>query len=356
MVNTKKMNSKILIAALLSTLLTASGCRLILQQMKPNFFAGNGAFTAAQAVRNKVGSSFKVRRIEITEEKFTMSIESPANPRNIDEYTYIGVAAVGPKPLPFDPYDAREVQKMPLDEIDFTVIPQVAQNALEKAQIEGGKIKEITFFTKVGEKFGWDVNVQGTRESAWVSADMKGNIVGTNLSQTARAADYKVIGEAELTKASDAIRAKFGADAQLADLHINERSVSFKAKNPNNSQEVYSYTFGIDGLKKANPVALPPSIMSDYATFKFAQMNLADVVALSRRAKEKLGMPNGEIKSIDFTSFPTAIDKPVSDRLPGVTMKAVSFEPRWTVEVRDGTDEGRVQYDAKLNEIPADKK
>ncbi len=350
------MKNKILIIAMLTILSTASGCRMIMRQMKPNFYAGNGAYTAAQAVKSKVGVSFKVRKIEITEDKLTMEIESPGNPRNTDQYTYIGVAAIGPNPLPFNPYDAKEVQKMSFDEIDFTVIPQVVEAALEKAQIEGGKVKEIMFFTRAGEKFGWDVNVQGTRESGWVSTDLKGNVVGANLSQTARAADYRVINEAELNKASDAIKAKFGADAKISDLRIDQQHISFNAKNPQNLQEVYGYTFGMDGLKRPASIALPTSMMSEKETFAFNEINLADVVNLSRRAKEKLGMSNGEINSISFHSMLVLVEKPVSKQMPGVMMKAVSWELRWSVEVKQGADSGRVQFDAQLNEIPADKK
>lgn len=343
------MKNKILIAALLTTLLIVSGCRLILRQMKPNFFAGNDAFTAAQAVKSKVGASFRVRTIEITEDKFTMKIESPGNPRNIDEYTYVGLAAVGPKPLPFDPYDAKETDRMPFDEIDFSVIPQIVQSALDRARIEGGKVTEIMFYTKVGNKFGWDVQIKGTRESASVRADMKGNVVGADLSQTVRAADYKVLNETELNKASDAIKAKFGADAQIADLHIKEKQIGFTAKNPQNEKEVFTYVFGIDGLKKTAPTALPANMMRD--SFSFNSINFADVISLSQRAKERLGMPNGEIDSINFLAMPVLIERPISSTMPNIKIKEFSSEMRWTISVRQGSDTGEVQYDAKLNEV-----
>ena len=333
----------------------ASGCRMIMHQMKPNFFTGNGAFVAAESVKSKIGKPFRVRTIEITEDKFKMTVESPDNPRNVDEYTYIGIKAAGPNPLPFSPYDAKETDRMPIDEIDFTVVPQIVENALEKAQIEGGKVTEIMFYTRVGSKFGWDVQIKGTRESASVRTDLKGNVVGSNLSQTARAADYRVINETELNKASDAIKAKFGANAQISDLLIDEQHIGFTAKNPSNPQEVYKYSFGFDGLTRpTSMIALPESMLRDGISFN--EINLAEVVNLSRRAKEKLGMPNGEINSVSFYATPVLIDKPVSDRLPGVTMKSMTMQMRWSVDIKQGADKGQVQYDTRLNEIPADKK
>ncbi len=344
------MKNKILIAALLMLLSSVSGCRMALKLLKPDFFEGNGAYKAAQAVKNKVGAPFRVRTVEITEDTFKMTVEAPGNPRNIDEYNYVGVAAVGPNPLHFDSYDAKETDRLPFDEIDFTVVPQIIKNALEKIQVEGGKVTKIEFYTKVGNKFGWDVKVQGTRESASARADMQGNIVSTNLSQTSQAADYKVLNETELSKATEAIKEKLGVDVQISDLYINQTQIRFKAKNPQNDQEASDYIFGIDGLKHSSTPVFSTIMMKE--TVAFSEIKLADILILIQKAKEKLQLPNGEINSVTFQSMPVLVDKQVSPSLPKVTMKQVEFELRWTVSVKDGSGEKNVHLDKQLNEVP----
>ena len=322
-------NKKLQTALLLLIILNVSGCRMLLHQPKPDFFAGNSAETAAQAVKSRVGSSFRVQEIDITDETFTMKIESPANPQNIDEYRYIGVAAIGPKAIKFDAYTAKTRERIPIEDIDFTVVPQIARKALEKMQIEKGEVTRMTLGGDVGKNIRWRIEIQGVRENAAAWADMAGNITGTDLSQTSRGADYKVLSEAELNKAAAAINAGLGENARFSDIIIRENSVELKVINSENSKMVDLYNFGIDGLKKT-PMPLIPA-NSIFKPFSLNEINLPDAANLAPKAKQRLDMPGGQLSNISINKDDSGII--------------------WRISVNQGANSGMVSYDAGLIEI-----
>jgi len=325
------MKNKNLSVVLLILLSMTFGCRLMMKQLKKNFFEKNAAEKAANAVKSKVGFSFKVQEVEITENTFTMKIETPGNPQNIDEYTYLGYFVPEPKPVQLNG-NTRTLDKLPFEEIDFTVVPQIVKNALEKTQIEGGTVKKLTFATYVGSKFGWDVEIQGTRESASVRANIAGEIVSVDLSQTNRAANYKILNEAELNKAAAAIRTKFGENARFEEIGIREDSLTLKVIKSENPKMVDVYGFGISGLKKSPMPPLPASLI--FQPFPLSSINLTDAVGLVQKAQQRLDLPNGQFKYVSFNKN-----------------NIESSGAIWRVSIEQGANGGSVSYDAELNEI-----
>lgn len=323
------MKNKNLSIALLILLVATLGCRLMMKQAQTNFFEKDAAQKAANAVKIKVGFQFKVQEVEITENTFKMKIQSPGDARNIDEYTYLGFFVAPPQPVRRDAMtDARA--KIPFDEIDFTVVPQIAKTALDKTQIEGGAVTKLTFMTYNGNKFGWDVEIRGTRESASARANIAGEIISINLSQTNRAANYKILDEAELNKAADAIKAEFGENAHFEEIGIRESYLSLKVINPENPKKVDVYWLGITGLKKSPlPPLLPASLI--FQPFPISSVNLADVVGLVQKARQRLDLPNGQLKYVSFNKE--------------------SSGAVWRVSIEQGANGGIVSYDEKLNEI-----
>jgi len=322
------MKNKNLSIALLILLSTTLACRVMMKQLQTDFFKADAAQKAANAVKTKVGFPFKVQQVEITEDTFTMKIETPGNSQNIDEYTYLGFTVAGPNPVQLNG-NTRTLDKLPFEEIDFTVVPQIVKNALEKTQIEGGAVKKLTFMTYAGNKFGWDVEIQGTRESASARANIAGEIVSVNLSQTNRAANYKVLNETELNNAAAAIKSKFGENARFEAIVIRENSLELKVINSENSKMIDVYGFGINGLKKSSLPPLPANPI--FEPFPLGSINLVDAVGLAQKAKQRLDLPNGQLNHISF-------DKESS----GIT---------WKVLIEQGANGGLVSYDANLNEI-----
>ena len=334
------MKNKNLSIALLILLVATLGCRLMMKQLQTDFFKADAAQKAANAVKSKVGFPFKVQEVAITENTFTMKIETPGNPQNVDEYTYIGFAVAGPKPVQLNG-NTRTLDKLPFDEIDFSVIPQIAKNALDKTQIEGGKVSKMTFMTYNGNKFGWDVDIQGTRETASARANLKGEIVSVNLSQTNRAANYKVLNEAELTNAAVSIKAQFGENARFEQIAIRERTIDLKVLNSDDPKKTDLYSFGINGWRKS---PLPPMPVNPiFEPFPLTSVNLTDALILAQKAKQRLNLPNGQISFISIEqrrAFTKADENP---------------QPIWTVSVNQGANNDSVSYDAKLNEISVNK-
>jgi hypothetical protein len=330
------MKNKNLTFALLILLTATLGCRLMMNQLKTDFFKADRAQKAANAVKDKVGFKFKVQEVEITENTFKMKIENPGNPQNIDEYTYLGCFVSDAKPVQLNG-NTRTLDKLPFDEIDFSVVPQIIKNALEKTQIEGGKVTKLTFMTYVGNKFGWDVDIQGTRETASARANLKGEIVSVNLSQTNRAANYKILDEAELKKAADAIKAKFGENARFEQIAIREGKIDLKVLISESATKTDLYSFGISGWIKSPLPPMPANPI--FEPFQLVSINLTDAVVLASKAEQRLDLPNGQINFISIEqrrAFTKADENP---------------QLIWTVSVNQGANGGSVSYDAKLTEI-----
>ena len=336
------MKNKNLSVVLLILLSMTFGCRLLMKQSKTNFFEKNAAEKAANAVKSKVGFSFKVQEVEITENTFTMKIETPGNPQNVDEYTYLGYFVPEPKPVQLNG-NTRTLDKLPFEEIDFTVVPQIVKNALEKTRVEGGKVTKLDFYAYKGYKFGWNVTIQGTRESASAGADINGNIVSIDLSQTSRAAEYKIINEPELNSATAAIKSRFGEDARFAEVKIDEKWVSLKAANKENANMLDTFAFGISGLKKTPLPPLPASISGE--PFAFSSIDLKNAISLLQRTKDKLKLPDGQVSAITIKN---ETDYSLN-KIRQNTFEKIRLV--WTVSIKKGLNSGFVKYDDKLNEI-----
>jgi hypothetical protein len=269
-----------------------------------------------------------------------MKIETPGNPQTIDEYTAFRFTVPDPQPVQLNG-NTRTLDRLPFDEIDFSVVPQIVRNALDKTQIEGGKVTKLTFMTYIGKKFGWDVDIQGTRETASVRADIAGNIVSVDLSQTNRAAEYKIFSEAELTNATNAIKAKFGENAQLQKITIRESSLETEIISAENLNKIDVYIFGISGLKKSQLPAMPVNPINE--VFQFSAIKLTDAVNLAQKAKEKLAMPDGQITSITL------------EQRRAFTKINEIAHIIWTVSVKQGANSGSVSYDNQSNEVSFNK-
>ncbi len=82
----------------------------------------------------------------------------------------------------------------------------------------------------------WDIQIEGTRENASAVADIKGNILGLDLSQTARAAQFSTYSADTLREAGPQIKEAFGGRVKLIELLIYEKFLSLKAKSPRNGE------------------------------------------------------------------------------------------------------------------------
>src|SRR4030095_16719796 len=135
----KRKNSGVL--ALLLIIFVVLGCSSIknLVPKKGQYYEGDSAQKAAQAIKDKIGKPFKVVEVFIDEDEFRVHAQDPNKPRNVDEYKYVAGFVSGPTPVQLGGMiDDAEKSSFPFDDIDFTAVPKFCKAALDRAGIEGG--------------------------------------------------------------------------------------------------------------------------------------------------------------------------------------------------------------------------
>ena len=144
MIKTNFANACVMLA-ILFTVLGCGGLKNMLPK-KGQYFDGDAAQTAAQAISDKIGKPFKVVEIFVDEDEFRVQAQDPNNPKNVDEYKYVAGFVTGPTPVQLGGMvDNAEKSSYPFDDIDFAAVPKFCKEALERADIEGGKIYRLTF-------------------------------------------------------------------------------------------------------------------------------------------------------------------------------------------------------------------
>lgn len=171
----------------LMLVLLALGCKFLGRQLKANYFESDAAQVAAEAFKGKIGKPFRVFEIEITPEGITLQSQDPNNPRNLDLYKYAAGFVIGPTPVQVSApqHGNLEQTTFPFDEINFAAVPNIVQESVSKAGIEGGRVTKMTIdrafvMEKTIGNLGnarWLIEIEGTRESATARADPKGKFL-----------------------------------------------------------------------------------------------------------------------------------------------------------------------------------
>src|SRR6185295_8302692 len=187
-------------------------------------------------------------------------------------------------------------------DIDLTATARVATTALERAKIEGGKVKKMTIeralsiatgMTKSGN-VRWTIEIEGTRENASAVADGKGNILGLDLSQTARAAQFSTYSADTLREAAPRIKEAFGGKVKLLEMTIYDKYLWFQAKSPKDG-EITQYKYDINGvtsselsnLSDPTPIEVKTGDFKiDDLLFDLDEVNLALAPELGKKALE----------------------------------------------------------------------
>ncbi len=133
-----------------------------------------------------------VIRVEIRPAVMKVTIQSPANPKDQDEYTYERGSASGPEPVQIHKIFANlEPHTTEISEINFAAIPATIKHAIELAGAEGAKVDLISMDQQrattanpklegqsEGQKWEltWRIFVEGTRVHTYFWADKNGNL------------------------------------------------------------------------------------------------------------------------------------------------------------------------------------
>ncbi|HEV7701582.1 MAG TPA: hypothetical protein VGO43_15230 [Pyrinomonadaceae bacterium] len=121
---------------------------------KVNLFEGDTAAKAAAAIKDKVGGPTNVIRVEMRTDEMKVTIQSPKNAKDIDEYTYKNGSVSGPEPVQVmqigdlamtgDKYGTT-----PIDEIGWANIPATVQRAIEVSKLENAKVNTLSMDAEV---------------------------------------------------------------------------------------------------------------------------------------------------------------------------------------------------------------
>lgn len=310
---------------------------------KGQYFEGDAAQTAATSIKDEIGKPFKVVEVFITEDEFRIKAQDPNNPKNVDEYKYAAGFVVGPNPVQLGGMvDSAEKSSFPFDEIDFSAIPKFCKDALARADLEGGKIYRLTFqrgFALTDGGAGalgnarWHIEIQGARETASATADPKGNLMGVDLSRTSKAADYKLLTEAELTRAQDMVKKMFGSRSEIIEMVFYDKFFMFKVPNAENPKVSDDYKYDINGISRSGFVKTSSMRSRGEENFSINDIDFANAARFFR-----VGMPNASLGSMSVRRRSSPFD---------------SKGPRtnWHVSLKSGVNEGSVDYDNDGSEV-----
>jgi hypothetical protein len=333
----------------------AIGCRLF---SKSNMFEGTAATDAAAAFQKKVGGPIKALSVEIEKDTMTLKAQDPKNPQNVDEYKYVKGFVTGPTPVRLNVMEKNIDQTLfSLDDIDLAATARVATAALERAKIEGGKVKKMTIeralsiatgMTKSGN-VRWTIEIEGARESASAVADGKGNILGLDLSQTSRAAQFSTYSADTLREAAPQIKEAFGGKVTLLKLVIYDKFIGFYAKSPKDG-ELTNYKYDINGVTSSelsnltDPTPIEVRMHEfklEQLLFDFDEVNLTLAPELGKKACARLNLPEGKVSLYEV------------ERKTKRDFMSKELVTRWSISCQQGRKSGYVDYDMSGKELYA---
>ncbi len=143
-------NSATVITSIIALFIVTLGCSKLASVGVVNMFEADNAAKAAAAIKEKVHSdNIKVIRAEVRKNSMSITIQSPDNPRNMDEYVYEKGSVTGPKPvqaMSIGNLDmtAEKYTLTDIGDINFAAIPQTAQKAIASSGLDGGQIDLIS--------------------------------------------------------------------------------------------------------------------------------------------------------------------------------------------------------------------
>ena len=157
-----------------------------------NLFEGDNAAKAAAAIKSKSGmDTLNVISAEVRPNEMKITVQSPKNPKEQDEYTYERGSVSGPEPVMIHNVFANVVHNTTeIGEINFSAIPATIKRAVELADAEGAKVTLISMDNQhartakpelddtAGAEWAltWRVFIEGTRTRKYFWADKQGDL------------------------------------------------------------------------------------------------------------------------------------------------------------------------------------
>jgi hypothetical protein len=324
---------------------------------KKSMFEGTTAQDAGEAFKKKLGGPVKALSLELEKDVAVLKAQDPNKPQNVDEYKYVKGIVLGPTPVQLNVLERNlDGTLFNLDEINLAATEALAKEAVKSTAVEGGRVTKMMIerglsldagMTKAGT-IRWEVTVEGTRENASATANVKGEIVGVDISQTARAANWSAFKEETLTEAVPRIKQAFGGNIKMFEITIYDKYVMFKAISPRD-KEVTTYKYDFNGVTSSqlhnigDPTPISVAMSRKYKLedflFDLDAVKLEMAPSLGKKALERLGFSSGRVVLYKIETN----EDPFARKNDLVT--------QWTVSCQQGRKSGMVMYDLAGNEI-----
>ena len=321
-------------------------------------FQGTVMKEAAAAFQERLGGRVKALSLEVEKGSATLRAQDPNNLKNVYEYSYAKGLILGPSPVKLNVLERNlDAALFDLDDINLAATESLARRAVEQTRLDGGRVTRMVIerglkvasdVSKTGA-VRWVVTVERGRENAAAYADMKGNIVGLDLSQTARAAQFSLYSADALLEAVPKIKEAFGVDVKLYELIIYEKYLLFKVLDPKNRREVNQYKYDVNGVTSdalhSNILPLLPQPQNPRLKLEDLLFNLSDVGLesapnLGKKALERLSFSQGQVSFFKVSRQPRSF-------------RQAFLVTRWEVFCKDGSRSATIVYDLSGKELEA---
>lgn len=336
---------------LMVTLLGGCGSR-----DRVNMFEGTAAQDALAELAKKIGHPVRALKVEMTPLAFSVQVQDPTKPMNVDEYRLEHIYALndyihyvnitGPTAVQLNLSDPKlEHNLFDLDSTNIAATAAAAKEAIQRTGVTDGRVSEIDIqrqlFLLPSAHCGdveWNISVKSDREYATAFGDAQGRIARLNIDGTNRAKNLDLFTDAtELQNVIGTIHGIFGSNPSIKRLLLYHRSLAFQGRTPKKPQQLSSFLANLNGVfATAEPVISVPQAagLSDSALFSVDDADWKSVPAMIEQAKIKIEIPDGQIVE------PIILEKPTYD--------ADTQPACWTVRVKDSDGEnGEVTFDTK---------
>jgi hypothetical protein len=281
-------------------------------------FEGTAMSDAAAAFKKKLGGSFKALDVQIKPDSVTLRAQDPNQPAHVDEYGYSAFlkSVSGPRPVELSSLENNlDNTLFDFDSVNWAATESLANEAIKRTQIDGGKIEKITveralaignLVTKSGS-LGWTIEVNNSREHATAYADPQGKITKLDLSHTSRAANFNLLTAEALREAVSQIDSNFGGHALVMDIGLRDKTLYFKAQDPT-TKEINQYSYDINGITRDVIMDLGATDQDvrkiqrghkiEEVLFELDSIKLEQAPEFGQRAMQRVGLENAHIDSI----------------------------------------------------------
>jgi len=157
--------------AMLVVLIAVLGCSRFSTLGNVDLYQGDNAAKAAAAIKEKIGASkIGVIMAEVRKDSMKITIQSPDNPKNMDEYTFEKGRASGPKPVQAMSFGKLEMTAdkyhlTDFSEINFAAIPETVRKAIARSGLENGRVDVISMDQEYAETTHPDLKAEKKRKT-----------------------------------------------------------------------------------------------------------------------------------------------------------------------------------------------